>query len=154
MESSTPIVAALREWIEIFMHRTMCHLLLYSRESGLSPSQVGALMQIHRRGVCGVSSIGGHLGVTSAAASHMLERLVRQGLVTRSEDPLDRRAKQIVLTEMGRQVMHESIRVRQEWLEALARLMTPQEENQVLAALTILTEKANQLENEPKLVLD
>ena len=154
MESPGRFVAGLREWIEVFMRRSMCHLLLYARESGLSPSQVGALLQIHRSGVCGVSSIGGHIGVTSAAASHMLERLVRQGLVVRSENPLDRRAKQIVLTEKGRQVMHESVRARQEWLEALARLMTPQEQNQVLDALTILTEKSNQLENESQLVLD
>jgi len=154
MESSERLVTALQEWIETFMHRSMRHLLVYAREQGLSPSQVGALLQIHRHGACGVSSIGGHLGVTSPAVSHMLERLVSQELVVRSEDPRDRRAKQIVLTEKGRRVMQESIQARQEWLEGLARLMTPQEQDQVLAALKILTERSDRLEKQPGLVLD
>ena len=62
------------------MHRSMRHFLRYARESGLSMSQFGALFHIHRRGSSGVTDLGDHLGVTSAAASQMLDRLVQQGL--------------------------------------------------------------------------
>lgn len=154
MESSSPLVAALREWVELCMRHSVCHLLHYARERGLSPSQIGALMQIHRRGTCGVSGIGGDLGVTSAAASHLLERLVREDLVVRSEDPRDRRAKQIILTDRGRKVLQESLRAGREWQETLARLLTPDEQDQIHAALTLLSEKASQIESEPTLALD
>ncbi len=148
MESTTPVAVALGEWVQLCMRRAMRHLLHYTRRSGLSSSQVSALLHIHSRGVCGVTSVGGDLGVSSAAASLMLERLVRQGLVERNENPDDRRAKQIVLTEKGREVLHESICAHQEWLDGLAHLMTPQEQAQVLAALTILIQKTTLLETD------
>ena len=87
-------------------------------------SQFGALFHLHRMGSSGVTDLGDHLGVTSAAASQMLDRLVQQGLILRSEDPNDRRVKQIVLTDKGHQVLQESIRARQGWLDDLAETLS------------------------------
>jgi len=128
------------------MRRSMRNFLHYTREKELSMSQIGALFHLNRMGTCGVSAISDDLGVTDAAASQMLERLVQQGLITRSEDPHDRRVKQIVLTEKGHQVLQESIHARQGWLEDLARVLSKEEKEQVVAALQILIEKASQLE--------
>ena len=77
---------------------------IMSRESGLSMSQISALFHIHQADGSGVTDLGDHLGVTSAAASQMLERLVQQELILRTEDPDDRRVKQMVLTEKGARV--------------------------------------------------
>jgi DNA-binding MarR family transcriptional regulator len=149
MPPSDPFITTLHEWIGIFMRRSMRNFLLYSKEKGFSMSQIGALFHLHRMGACGVSDIGDDLGVTNAAASQMLERLVQQQMITRSEDPNDRRFKQIVLTDKGRQVLQESIHARQGWLEDLARALSPGEQEQVVAALHILIEKASQLEKHP-----
>jgi DNA-binding MarR family transcriptional regulator len=137
---------ALHSWIEIFMRLSMRNFLQFSRDNGFSMSQIGALFRIHSKGTCGVSDIGDDLGITSAAASQMLDRLVQQGLVNRSEDPLDRRGKQIVLTSKGERILKESIQARQGWLDAVAQQLTPQEQQQVVAALNILVEKASLLE--------
>jgi DNA-binding MarR family transcriptional regulator len=150
MESSTQLTATLQELAAFFMRGSTRHLLLYAKESGLSMSQIGAMLHIHRKGVSGVSGIGDDLGVTHPAASQMLERLVLQGLVVRSEDPHDRRVKQIVLTEEGRRRLQESIQARQGWLDALANLLSPEEQDQVTAALRILLERANKLENDAR----
>jgi DNA-binding MarR family transcriptional regulator len=147
MESSTQLTAALQEFAEFFMRGSMRHLLLYAKESGLSMSQIGAMLHIHRKGVSEVSIVGDDVGVSKAAASQMLERLVLQGLVTRSEDPHDRRVKQIVLTEEGHRRLHESIQARQGWLDGLTNLLSPEEQGQVTAALRILLERANQLKD-------
>lgn len=149
MSTSDQFAAALREWVGVSMRRSMRHLLLYSREAGLSMSQMGALLLVYRKGVGGVSDIGDHLGITSAAASQMLERLVQQGIVARSEDPHDRRVKQIALTEKGRRVLQESIQARQSWVDDLARLLSPAEQKQVTAALRVLVEKSGKLEAVP-----
>jgi DNA-binding MarR family transcriptional regulator len=114
-------------------------------------SQIGAMFHIARHGALSVSDISEELGVTSAAASQMVDRLVHQGIILRSENPQDRRAKQVVLTEKGRQVLQGSIDARQRWLDELSALLTPQEEQQVVAALQILIEKTNQLEQQPEL---
>jgi DNA-binding MarR family transcriptional regulator len=149
MPDPTPFIATFQKWIEIFMHNSMRSFILYSKESGLSMSQIGALFRIHKGGG-GVSDVGEDLGISSAAASQMLERLVQQGLILRSEDPLDRRVKKIVLTERGQQILHAGIRSRQQWLYSLAERLTPTEQEQVMSALTILIEKSAQIKHEPE----
>ena len=144
MPGTDPFSTAVDQWMDVFMRRSTRNFLRYARESGLSMSQIGALFHIHRAGKTGVTDLGGHLGVTSAAASQMLERLVKQDLIQRTEDPHDRRVKQIVLTDKGCQVFHESIHARKSWLEDLGETLSQEEKDQVTAALNILTEKARQ----------
>jgi DNA-binding MarR family transcriptional regulator len=145
MQRADPFVVTVQQWMEVFMQRSMRGFLAYVRESGLSMSQVGALFQIQHRGSSGVTDLGDELGVTSSAASQMLERLVQQELILRSEDPSDRRVKQLVLTDKGRQVLQESVRARQSWLSDLAATLADREKETIIAALNILIDKANQL---------
>lgn len=148
MLSADSFVATLQEWLALSMHRSMCSLILYCKGSDLSMSQLGALLHVFRRGTAAISDIGERLGITSAAASQMLERLVQQGLVDRSESPRDRRVKQIALTDRGRRVLHECIHARQNWVADLAAALTPAEQEQVRAALALLIEKVRQSEKE------
>jgi DNA-binding MarR family transcriptional regulator len=145
MPTTDPFVATLRNWIEVFMRRSMRNFIRYSRDSGISMPQVSALFHIHR-GAGGVSDLGEGLGISSAAASQMLERLVQQGVILRSESSHDRRVKQIVLTEKGRQILQESFHARQGWLDDLAQTLSADEKEQIAAALKILIEKAKRLE--------
>jgi len=145
MQEADRLVITLQEWIAVFMHRSMRDFMAYARASGLSMSQLGALFQVHHRGFSAVTDLGDDLGVTSSAASQMLERLVQQGLILRSEDPSDRRVKQIVLTDKGHRVLEESIRARESWLSDLAETLADPEKDAIIAALTILTAKASQL---------
>jgi DNA-binding MarR family transcriptional regulator len=146
MPQTEPFVVTLLNWMEVSMRLSMHNFILYTKDTGLSVLQMGAMFQIHSKGVSGVSDLGSKLGITSAGASQMLDRLVLQGLTARSEDPKDRRGKQIVMTEKGLRVLQESVRARQGWTEALAATLTAQEKEQVRAALNILIIKTNQLE--------
>ena len=94
------------------MRHSMHSFILYSKENSLSMSQIGALFQINH-GRSNVSDLSDGLGITNAAASQMLERLVQQELILRSEDPQDRRVKQFVLTGKGCRIMQESLQARQ-----------------------------------------
>ena len=147
MSVPNPFGAALQSWIDVFMRRSMRNLLLFAKGSGLSMSQLGALFHI-LKGTSGVSDIGDDLGISSAAASQMLERLVQQGLVSRSEDPRDRRVKQIVLTDKGQQILQGSMQAGKGWLDELADSLSLAEQEQVAAALNILIAKAAQLEQQ------
>ena len=150
MMSNDPFVNILQRWLELFMRSNVRSLIQFTKEHGLSMSQICALFNIDHE-QCGVSGIGEHLGVSSAAVSQMLQRLVKQGLVLRSEDPEDRRAKQVVLTDKGRRILEEVITARQGQLEQLARAMTAVEKEQVVAAFNILIAKAAQFEQESEL---
>jgi DNA-binding MarR family transcriptional regulator len=146
METRSPLSEILQECAAVFMRGSMRHVLLYAKERGLSMSQIGAMLHIHRRGVSGVSDVGDDLGVTNGAASQMLDRLVLQGLVTRSEDPHDRRVKQIVLTPEGQRWLQEILQARLGWMEALADRMSPQEQAQVATALRTLIVRAGEID--------
>ncbi len=140
-----PFLSSLKQWMDISMRHSMRNTIRYARESGLSMSHIGAIFHIHRIGSCGVTEIGDHLGVTSAAASQLLDRLVQQGLVERSEDPVDRRVKRIELTENGQHLFEEGVRARQSWLDDLARTLSDQEKEQITTAFSILISKVSQL---------
>ena len=142
---SDPFVTTLEEWVHVSMRRSMHNFILYTRKNGLSLSHIGALFHIHRKGTCGVTDLGNHLGVTSAAASQMLERLVQQGLLLRTDDPVDRRVKQIVLTSKGDRILKEGIRARQSWLDDLTEILTESEKESIGAALNILIENVRNL---------
>ncbi len=135
-------------WIDLFMHRSMRSFVRYARGRGISMSQMATLFQISRRGRLAVSDIGDDLGVSNAAASQLLDRLVQQGLVLRSENPEDRREKQLVLTDEGRKLLLESTRSRQSWLERLAATLTPEEQERVVEALEILMDHIDHLPDE------
>jgi DNA-binding MarR family transcriptional regulator len=150
MQEPDPFVALLLEWIEVFMRRTMGNFLVKAKESGLSMSQMMTLLRIRHKGARGVTDIGEELGISSAAASQMLDGLVQQGLIRRSEDPDDRRVKQIVLTEKGILKVHGGFKERQKWMEDLAATLTPAEKEQIKAALNLLIEKANRLDGQPQ----
>jgi DNA-binding MarR family transcriptional regulator len=138
--------ALMQEWVTVFMRRSMRNFVRYARENGFSMSQMNALFHIHRAGGCGVTDLGEHLGISSAASSQLLERLVQQGLILRQEDPMDRRAKNLVLTEKGAQMIMEGIHARQGWLQDLGKELSVDEREKVAAALKILIEKTRQMD--------
>jgi len=146
MSNTDPFLSAFYQWVDIFMHRSMRRFIHYAKESGLSMSMIGTLFHLSKKGCAGVTDLGDHLGVTSAASSQMLERLVQQELILRTEDPTDRRVKQIVLTEKGHQVLDEGIRARQGWLDDLVEILSQEEKDLIKGALDIMINKANQLE--------
>jgi DNA-binding MarR family transcriptional regulator len=149
MQSTELLVSTLQEAFSIFRQRMMGNFFVYAKDKGLTMAQFGAMIQIYHKGGCGVSDIGSDLGVTNSAASQMLERLVQLKLITRTEDPTDRRVKLIVLTDKGRQILHEGNLANRNWLEDLARTMNPAEQEQVNQALVTLIEKARQFEISP-----
>lgn len=140
-----PFVATLKEWIEVSMRHSMRNIIRYARESGLSMTNLGAIFHIHHIGSCGVTELGAHLGVTCAAASQMLERLVQQELILRTEDPDDRRVKQIALTDKGNRILEEGIRARQGWLNDLAQTLSDGEKETIMVGLKILIDTVNLL---------
>lgn len=143
--SAETFADTLGEWMEVSMRHSMRNILRHARASGLSMSHLGAIFHTQRMGSCGVTKIGEHLGVSSAAASQMLERLVQQKLVSRTEDPDDRRVRRIVLTEKGQQILDEGMRARHSWLNDVAKSLSDSEKETISSALKILIAKVNQL---------
>jgi DNA-binding MarR family transcriptional regulator len=147
MTDSSRLLQALQDWSAVFQRRSMHAFIRFTRGEGLSVPQYGSLLRLHHGGPCAVSDIAAHLDVTSAAASQMLERLVQQGWIQRSEDPADRRSKQIVLTAQGEQIVQLGIQAMHAWMVELAKDLPEAEQAEIASAVERLTRSARSLED-------
>jgi DNA-binding MarR family transcriptional regulator len=148
--NSDPFIATMEKWMNVSMHRSMRNFIHYVRRSGLSMSHMAALLQLHRRGSCGVTELANHLGVTNAATSQLVDRLVEHAFVQREEHPDDRRVKRIKLTDKGKQFMREGIQTRQNWINELSQILSPDEKATIGMALDTLTTKVRELRQTPE----
>jgi DNA-binding MarR family transcriptional regulator len=137
----------LREWSGVFMRRSGRDFRGFMEETGLSFSHLNILMRLFHGGKCGVSEIGERMGISNAAASQSIDRLVNLGLIERSEDPKDRRAKQLTLTAKGLALVEGAIEARSKWIESLTEALTPEQQSMIVSALTLLTEAARKTED-------
>lgn len=142
---SEKLASALKTWTETVMQQSMHGVAAFAHEEGLSMSQIGALFFIRQHDASGMSTVAGRLGVSNAAASQLLDRLVRRGLVRRAEDPDDRRFKRLELTEDGERLASRIMEVRQKWFARLAEVLPPQDQDRAAEVLTLLTEAVGRL---------
>ncbi len=146
MTKPLSISQSLRAWMDVFMHRSMRGWSHFAKSTGLSMPQFSILMQLHHKGPCGVSEISERFDVTAAAASQLVDKLVQAGYIERTEDPSDRRAKMLHLSENGSKLVDDGIQERHRWMDELASHMNPEEQAKVAEALGILTKAAQKLE--------
>lgn len=92
----------------------------------LTFQQIKLLKLISRSHASNISQVAAFLGVSSAAASKAVDRLVRRDLLRRTEAVADRRAVEIALTAEGRRLLGEYERVTSETLEEIFGEVTPE----------------------------
>ena len=149
MTKSPQFSQAIRSWMDVFMHRSMRGWGLFAKSTGLSMPQFSVMMQLHHRGNCAIGDIGERFDITNAAASQLADKLVQGGFIRREEDPQDRRAKMLNLTDKGRDLIQRGIEERYRWVDQLSEKLTMEELNTVTDALNIMTRAAQELEAEP-----
>lgn len=92
------------------------------RASVLSVPQLRALAFLDRNpGAC-LFHVADHLGVTRPTASVIVDRLVRRGLLLRSEDPRERRRLVLMLTPKGGRHLEQARSATRSWI---ADVLTP-----------------------------
>jgi DNA-binding MarR family transcriptional regulator len=131
----------------------MRHVFLYDRgnhlrvmeETGLSLTQCKAILEIGGHGEampsCGLKELAGKLGTSTPAMSRAVEDLVKKRLVTRIEDPVDRRAKRIELTPKGRQVVDEIVTVKLNGVTAFASTLSAAQRRKLDTAIDALMDR-------------
>jgi DNA-binding MarR family transcriptional regulator len=145
MNQSSPFIDTFQKWMHVVMHNSMLNLTRFARENGYSMSQLMALNFISRKGPCGITDLGEEMGISSPAASQLLDRLVQHKLILRTEDPKDRRSKLVALTDKGQQIITESLKARNVWLTELESTLSHEENGRVLEALDLLIEHGRQI---------
>lgn len=146
MSGSDSLNRALRDWMDVAMHRSMRGWAHHAKSMGLSMPQFSILMQLHHHGHCGISDISERFEISTAAASQHVENLVQAGFLERLETPQDRRVREVQLTEKGRSLIEKGLTQRHAWIEQLGAALSADDQKRIAAALTELTEAARSLE--------
>lgn len=105
------------------------------REHELSVAQVAALYMLDERKELRVSDVSAELELSLPTASRLVDDLVQQKLVTREEDPTDRRARILRLSAKGRTFIEKSSEARMQTIVAAAAEMPSNTVAAVLAKL-------------------
>ena len=149
MTKLTPVTQSLRDWMDIFMHRSMRGWNQFAKSAGLTMPQFSILMQLHHKGPCGMSGISEGYDITPAATSQLVDKLVHGGLIQRVEDQNDRRAKLLSLTDKGRDLVLKGIQERYRWVEEMESKLTDEQRTQISKALDVMIRVSQDLEAEP-----
>ena len=139
---SPPLEKTINTWMSLVMKNSIGNFMRFAKEKNYSLPQLKTLIHLSQNADCNISTLGNEFGVTNAAISQLMEKMVQQGLVLRTEDPQDRRHKVLVLTDEGKQIADESLVARHNWLSQLVNVLNQEEQDQVDAALRLLIEKS------------
>jgi DNA-binding MarR family transcriptional regulator len=130
-----------RQWVQNITIRSLHGMAHSARAQGLSMPQYSILMRLRHSDACAVHDIGRMFDVSSAAASQLVDKLVQGGLVARTEDPADRRARKIVITAKGRALIDRGLAERFRWVDELLDGLAPGERAALVSSLRPLIEK-------------
>jgi DNA-binding MarR family transcriptional regulator len=107
-------------------------------DSSLTPSQVSALSTLEEFGAMRISTIATYESLGAPAATRVVASLEELELVTRTNDPQDKRASLIALTELGRRTLSELWRLRTLDITTMLERLSPKERATIEAALPAL----------------
>lgn len=105
--------------------------------------QLRVLVMVSGAGFMTVNEIAAGLGVNASSASRTCERLVKAGLLHRTERPEDRRHNDISPTDAGREVVDGVMRSRRSELAALLETLTGEELEHLSIGLRALNRVAD-----------
>jgi len=88
-----------------------------------------------------LSSVAEKLGLSLPSASRAVDWLVKHEYVVRAEDPDDRRARRLELTDSGRSLAHQLLAARLEGLGQFAASLSEDERERLESALELLLER-------------
>jgi DNA-binding MarR family transcriptional regulator len=129
------------------------HLFLYDRgnqlrvieESGLSMTQCKALLELGGLGQTAetwqVGDLAELFGVSVPSMSRAVDALVKDGLATRVEDPVDRRVRQVRITAKGKDLVETLVAVRQSGIEAFAATLSAAQRRKLDTAVDSLMDR-------------
>lgn len=119
--------------------------LYYPRRFGLKLSEWKIISTVGGSGSISLSMLGRRAGMDNAAASRMVTALIAAGLLSKTTDPVDRRAVQVTLSAKGREtylaIFDEAVRRNTAWLSVL----NPEEREMLDELLNRLTRRAREL---------
>ncbi len=108
--------------------------------SGLTPSTMAALATIERHGPLMPSELAGRERVQRPNATKLVARLEADGLVHRTEAPIDKRSTLISISAEGERLLREARSKKDAYLATRLEAMDAEDQETLARAATLLEE--------------
>ena len=105
----------------------------------LTQTQFAALAKLHEVGPCSQNHLGRLIFLDAATIKGVVDRLGLRGFVTALADPKDRRRRAVALTERGREVTEQAMKVASEITATTLAPLTAEEQRTVARLLKKLS---------------
>jgi DNA-binding MarR family transcriptional regulator len=103
--------------------------------TGLGLTANLALGTLEREGPARVTTLAAAASIRQPAMTELVQRLERQSLVTRVDDPGDARAALVTITDTGRALLDDQRRDRRERMAALLKALPAEDETTLTLAM-------------------
>ena len=103
--------------------------------AGLSLGRAKVLMRLDSHGPMNQATLAGLLGFAPRSVTETVDGLERDGLVTRTEDPYDRRARIVALTASGRDALESAMTVRNKTMDDIFGVLSPAQRAHLVSLL-------------------
>jgi DNA-binding MarR family transcriptional regulator len=114
----------------------------------LTMPQLKSLIYVTKCNGATSGQIASSLGVGLSTITGVVDRLAEQGLVSRHEDPRDRRVTRVVPTPRGRQIIEDLLQFRNETISAILARLTSEQLHTVEIAFQYLVDAVDEIANE------
>ena len=94
-----------------------------------------------------LSELGKSLDVTKGNITGLIDRMERDGLAKRKDDPKDRRVIRANITARGKRVLRDIQPVKDQWSERLFQGFSAKDKKDLVALLDRLTERVTDMES-------
>ena len=113
-------------------------------EETVTVAQFRSLVILSSKGPSTLANLAAELGVTASTAQRQIDRLVGQELVTRHENPSDRREVVITITAAGKRIVDTATRRRRKAIAEIVNKMSPVDSDALIAALDAFAQAASE----------
>jgi DNA-binding MarR family transcriptional regulator len=114
----------------------------------LTMPQLKSLIFVTKRNGATSGQIANSLGVGLSTITGVVDRLAEQGMVSRHEDPRDRRVTRVVPTQRGRELVEGLLQFRNETISAILSRLTTEQLHTVETAFQYLADAVDTIANE------
>lgn len=117
------------------LEQLMALMVRHLTDRDISFTSVSTLSGLERRGPARLTALARAEGVSQPSMTQLVQRLERQGLVTRVHDPDDGRVVVVAITDAGRRLLAQRRQARADRLAVLLAGLPPEDERTLYAAL-------------------
>lgn len=105
------------------------------KKHGLTPSQFGVLEFLYHKGANRISVIISKMLTTGGNMTVVIDNLEKCGFVVRQQDPIDRRAQLIAITDKGEKIISEAFKEHVNNLDEILSVLDNSEKNTLISIL-------------------